>query len=156
MLRVIALGNELYGDDGIGPVILNELRQQIGDTSADLINAGNDPFMVLDYLLKADPVLIIDCARMGEKPGVILKFCTSQVQPQWISNLVSLHGLGISDVLTMAGELGWSSECVIIGVEPKSIVFNTGLSAEIRGTIPVIIDLVMEEVKKYAKKSINH
>jgi len=156
MLKIIALGNELYGDDGIGPAVLDELRNRMGDTYTDLINAGNDAFILLDYLLRADTVIIIDCARMGKKPGEILKFRTSQMIPQWISNLISLHGLSVSDVLALARELGWSADCVIIGVEPKSIVFNTGLSEEISRTVPAIIDLVMEEVKKYAKKSTNH
>jgi hypothetical protein len=45
---------------------------------------------------------------------------------------------------------------VVIGIEPKSIVFNTGLSTEISRNIPAIIDLVREEITNYAKKSINH
>jgi hydrogenase maturation protease len=156
MLRIVALGNELYGDDGVGPVVLNELRKQVGVDSAELINAGSDAFVLLDYLLKTDPVIIIDCARMGKEPGAILKFRTSQIQPQWISNNLSLHGFSIGDILTMARELDSSAESVIIGIEPKSIVFNTGLSAEISRNIPAIIDLVREEITNYAKKSINH
>jgi hydrogenase maturation protease len=156
MLRIIALGNELYGDDGVGPVVLDELRKEVGVNSAELINAGSDAFILLDYLLKKDPVLIIDCARMGKEPGDILKFRTSQMQPQWVSNNLSLHGFSIGDILAMARQLDSSAESVVIGVEPKSIVFNTGLSAEISRNIPAIIDLVREEIKNYAKKSTDH
>jgi len=156
MLRIIALGNELYGDDGIGPAVLNELSKQIAADSADLINAGSDAFVLLDYLLKKDPVLIIDCARMGKKPGEILKFRSSRIQPQWLSNNLSLHGFSIGDILDMARQMDSSAESVVIGIEPKSIVFNTGLSSEISRNIPAIIDLVREEIKNYAKKSTDH
>jgi hydrogenase maturation protease len=156
MLRIIALGNELYGDDGVGPVVLDELRKEDVADSAELINAGSDAFVLLDHLLQKDPVVIIDCARMGKKPGDVLKFRTSRILPQWISNNLSLHGFSIGDILTMARQLNNSTESVVIGIEPKSIVFNTGLSTEISRNIPAIIDLVREEITNYAKKSINH
>ena len=156
MLRIIALGNELYGDDGVGPAVLNELRQEVSAGSVELINAGSDAFVLLDYLLKTDPLVIIDCARMGKQPGDILKFRTSQIQPQWLSNNLSLHGFSIGDMLAMARQLDSSAEGVVIGIEPKAIVFNTGLSAEISRNIPAIIDLVREEITNYAKKSIDH
>jgi hydrogenase maturation protease len=112
--------------------------------------------VLLDHLLQKDPVVIIDCARMGKKPGDVLKFRTSRILPQWISNNLSLHGFSIGDILTMARQLNNSTESVVIGIEPKSIVFNTGLSTEISRNIPAIIDLVREEITNYAKKSINH
>jgi len=156
MLKVIGLGNELCGDDGIGPVILNELRRQVHQVPVDLIHAGSDAFIVLDYLLQPDPVLIIDCARMGRKPGAIAKFRATQIQPPWINNSISLHGFSMGDVLKMARDLGYTTECMIIGVEPKILDFNTGLSDEVSRNIPAIVQLVMEEIKKYAKKSIDH
>jgi len=156
MLRIIALGNELYGDDGIGPAVLNELRKDVAAGSADLIDAGSDAFILLDYLLKTDPVVIIDCARMGKAPGDYLKFHTSKIQPQWLSNSISLHGFSVGDILNMARQLDHSTGSVVIGVEPKSIAFNTGLSAELSRNIPAIKDLVMEEIRNYAQKSTDH
>jgi hydrogenase maturation protease len=156
MLKVIGLGNELCGDDGIGPVVLNELNHRIRPMPVDLINAGSDAFIVLDYLLKSDPVLIIDCARMGRKPGEIMRFRTTQIQPPWINNSISLHGFSIGDVLKMASDLGRTADCVIIGIEPKILEFNSGLSEEVRQNIPAIVQMVMEEIKKYAKKSFDH
>jgi hydrogenase maturation protease len=156
VLKIIALGNELYGDDGIGPAVLCALRQKVTETSARLVQAGGDAFILLDHLLMQDPVLIIDCARMGKKPGDILKLRVGRLQPQWMANGISLHGFSIGEILKLARELGSSAESMVIGIEPKSIEFNTGLSAEISQRIPAIIDLVMEEIKNYAKKSIDH
>ena len=156
MLKIVALGNELYGDDGIGPAVLKTLHNEV-DGTAELILAGNDAFILLDHLLKQDPLVIIDCARMGKSPGEILKFRSGQIQPRWLAaEGLSLHGFSIGEILTMAAELGCATESTVIGIEPKSILFNTGLSAEISQKIPAIIDLVMEEIKNYAKKSIDH
>ena len=40
----------------------------------NLVNAGADAFSVLDYLIGNDPVVLIDCAKMGRKPGDIVVF----------------------------------------------------------------------------------
>jgi hydrogenase maturation protease len=156
MLRVIALGNELYGDDGIGPAVLRQMQSRVRRESVDLIDAANDALILLDYLVKGDPVVLIDCARMGRNPGEVLKFRSGRLQPPWLSGLLSLHGLSIREVLELARELGWSGECVIIGIEPKAVAFNSDLSAEISRNLPAIVDLAMEEINKYGEKSIDH
>jgi hydrogenase maturation protease len=152
MLRVVGLGNELYGDDGIGSAVLRHLQT----FPVELVDAGNDGFKLLDYLLQAEPLLVIDCARMGKSPGSVCKFLSGRIHPGENCDLISLHGISMGEILVLARELGWSGECTIIGIEPKSIAFNTGLSAEVSGSIPAVIDLVMEEVEHYAKKSIDH
>ena len=156
MLKIIGLGNELYGDDGIGSKIVSKLRQYAHQIPAELIYAGNDGFIVLDCLLQPEPVIIIDCARMGKKPGSIKKFKSGQIQAGWTSDFISLHGLGLGEILTLVKELGRDAEYTIIGIEPKTVAFNTDLSEEISRKIPAVIDLVMEEIEKYDKKSINH
>jgi len=37
---------------------------------------------------------------------------------------------------------------VIIGVEPKEIDFELGLSPEVEGKIPRIIELILEEIER--------
>jgi Ni,Fe-hydrogenase maturation factor len=53
----------------------------------------------------------------------------------------------------MANALGITAECSIIGVQPKTLDFGDRLSEEVKGSVPEIINLIITEANKYAKKS---
>jgi len=148
MIQVIGLGNELRGDDGIGPRILAELKQSRYSYKVNLINAAADAFIVLEYLNGSDPVIIIDCAQMGRNAGEVVVFNADAAHLERMNMLISLHGFGLAEIYRMAQALGPVAPCKIIGVEPKSIEFNSGLSVEVEQSIPKIINLVIEEIKK--------
>jgi hydrogenase maturation protease len=156
MLKVIGVGNILRGDDGIGPVVIEQLRKEATILPVDLYDAGGDAFFILEHLVASEPVLIVDCAKMGEQPGTVKKMVVNATSLNYIENMISLHGFGFAEVYKLAKKIGPVASCSIIGVEPKSILFNTGLSEEVNNTIPKIISMVVEESKKYAQKNLNH
>lgn len=149
MLKVISLGNELRGDDSIGPAVVNELQTMKIKEPMTLIHAGADAFAVLEHLIEKDPVLIIDCAKMGKKPGEVLKFKVDGSNVTTFENAVSLHGFSFGEVFKMAGQFDHMADCTVIGVEPKSIEFGQKLSDEVKQSLPSIINMVIEEAKKY-------
>lgn len=149
MLKVIGLGNELRGDDAIGPAIIRELAESNLPVALDLINAGADAFTLLEHLIGDSPVLIIDCARMGKRPGVVLKYNIKDARFKTIENSVSLHGFGFNEVLAMAVKMGKVADCTVIGVEPKTVEFGKELSDEVQASIPSIVQMVIEEAKSY-------
>lgn len=156
MLKVIGLGNILRGDDGIGPVIIHKLEESSQSLPIRLYDAGSDAFTILDQLLGSEPVLIIDCARMGKEPGTVQKISAkdSELLP---ANLgMSLHGYSLSEVWQIARSMGVENDLAVIGVEPDSVHFNSGLSEVVKKSIPIIMQVVAEEAKKYAEKDSHH
>jgi hydrogenase maturation protease len=156
MLKVIGLGNMLRGDDGIGPVVVERLRKKAETLPLTLIDVGSDAFALLEHLVASEPILIVDCARMGEIPGTVKKIVVNATSLKYIDERVSLHGFGFAEVFQLAKRIGPVARCSLIGVEPKSIEFNTCLSKEISKTIPKIITMVIEETRKYGQKNLNH
>jgi len=156
MLKVIGLGNILKGDDGIGPHIIEELEKTSLSFPIQLCDAGSDAFTILDHLIGSEPVIIIDCARMGKKPGTVKKILTKDIEllPSGVG--MSLHGYSLAEIWKIAQSMGIKKNLAIIGVEPDSIQFNTGLSEVVKNSIPIIIKMVAEEAKKYAKKDSHH
>ena len=150
MLNVIGLGNFLKGDDAIGPIVIEKLSNSFDETELNLIDAGADAILVLDYLIGKDPVVIIDCAKMGKKPGEVVEFDITEVNIGQVDNIFSLHGFSFGDVYKMATQMGPVAPCKIIGVEPKHINFNENLSNEVEASIPKIINMVTMEAKNYA------
>lgn len=149
MLKIISLGNELRGDDSIGPAVVNELRTMELPEYVTLINAGADAFTVLEHLIAKEPILIIDCAQMGKNPGDVIKFRVDISNIKLFENSISLHGFSFGEVFKMAEEFGPIPDCSIIGVEPKSVEFGQKLSDEVKQSLPSIINMVIEEAKQY-------
>ena len=156
MLKVLGIGNTLRGDDGIGPIIIDELMKRDLPDSIQLYDIGSDAFSIIDHFEKEEPVLVIDCAQMGKEPGEVVKFDVKDENLPILDKAISIHGFGFSDVYKMAKNLYENIQCTIIGVQPKSLEFNTGLSKEVKNKIPSIIKMVMEETNKHVKKNNNN
>ena len=71
MLKIIGLGNLLRGDDSVGPVIIQKLQKLTLSIPMELYEIGMDALAILEHLIGSEPILIIDCAKMGKKPGEI-------------------------------------------------------------------------------------
>ena len=156
MLKIIGIGNTLRGDDGIGPYIINELKNAKLPEAVQLLDIGSDAFSVIDHLISEYPVLVIDCAQMDKRPGEIVIFEVQEKNLSILEKAISLHGFGFADVYKMAKILNDNIQCTIIGVQPKLLRFNSDLSEEVKKSIPSIIKLVIEETNKYVKKNNNN
>lgn len=156
MLKILGMGNLLRGDDAIGSIIISELEKKILPLPVELIDIGSDVFSLLQHLVNNDPMLIIDCAKMGKLPGQVIKFNIEDTDFKNKDEAITLHGFSFAEIYKMAGMLGRNAKTDIIGIEPGSLAFNNQLSKEVNQSIPLIIQMVIEEIKKYAQKNINH
>ncbi len=75
---------------------------------------------VLDHLLQPDPILIIDCARMGKKPGEVAGSPWIQSRLRQTDQLISLHGFSVSEIYRLATKLGSVAPAGVFGIEPGS------------------------------------
>ena len=148
-MKVISLGNELRGDDSIGPAITAQLKQLDLPVPLDLIDAGSDAFTILDHLISNEPIIIIDCAKMNEVPGRVKKIKIDEASFEQADNAISLHGFSFAEVYKMSKNIGPVAECTLIGIEPKSLEFGSELSDEVKRSIPLVVKMVIEEAKKY-------
>jgi hydrogenase maturation protease len=156
MLKVLGLGNLLRGDDSVGPLVIEKLKQLNLKLPLTLYDLGVDSFSVLEHLLDPIPIIIIDCAKMGKKPGAVVQFHLEETNVNVVDQAISLHSLGFFNIYQMAKSIGTVADCRIIGVEPKSIEYNTALSREVEKSVPQIIEMIIKEAKQYAQKDFNN
>jgi len=150
MLKIISLGNELRGDDGIGPRVLEQLAKIKHPIPIRFINAGADAFIILEHLVDSDPVLLIDCAKMGKTPGSVNKFNVMETSLGKTDNAIALHGFSFAEMLDLAKIVGEPAPCTVLGIEPKSMQMGNSLSEEVKQSIPKAINLILEEIDGYA------
>ena len=63
-------------------------------------------------------------------------------------NNISVHQIGILEVINISDLIGKTPETVVIGIEPKTVATGMELSPEIHAKIPRVVELVLEEVDK--------
>ncbi len=145
-MKIFAVGNSFYGDDGVGVAVLDGIREANALPGADLFDAHTDALALLDRFSPGELNVIIDAAEMGLEPGAIAAFRPDEVQVKIQSDHLSMHGFGLGETFALARQLGtMPDEVLIVGVQPERIEINQGLSEPVAAAVPRIISLIEAE-----------
>lgn len=143
--RVIGLGARAAGDDGVGLVIVDELRTR-APADVELVQVA-EPSAVIPLLATSMPVVIVDAVVIDRSgPGQVVELGADSL-PHGV-RAVSTHGLGLVRALAIARLLADS------GRDPPSIrivgvtievpgVPALGLSAAVAAAVPRAVAYVL-------------
>jgi|AMFO01.1.fsa_nt_gi hydrogenase maturation protease len=156
-MRILAVGNEACGDDGVGAAVLATIRSEGLLPGAELVDAGLDPLALVDRLAPDELNVVVDAARMGEAPGTVRRFTPDQLRLRPWRDRLSAHGIGLPEALALAEVVGSLPErLVIIGVEPERTEIGQGLSPAVAGAVPEVIAIIAAEVDGHAADHPGH
>jgi hydrogenase maturation protease len=146
---LIALGNPLLSDEGVGVHILQEIEKRVPEPRPfDLLDSGNSSMRVLHSLKGCKKAVFVDCALMGAKPGEMKRFTPEEVSS--IKNLqgFSLHEGDLLKTLELAKMLGdLPDEVVIFGIQPASLEQGENLSSALEVNFKTHVELILKELK---------
>jgi len=143
-ILVLALGNPLLRDDGVGIELLRRLRERraeghIGFTDAideiEFVDGGTQGVALLGLLAHRRALLILDAVAMGEHAGEIsvLRDPLRHATPQD----PSAHGANAAGLLAAASLLGdLPQQTTLVGVRPAELRTGLGLSAVVEQALP--------------------
>ena len=144
LIKVIAVGNDLYGDDGIGNAVLQVLEQIPDMKDVELIDGATDALGLIDHFSDNDHVIIVDAAQMGEKPGTVKIFSREEVKLQIKMDHLSVHGISLAETFDIAQAVDSLPEKItIIGIEPQNIGISQKLSAVVMQSIPEVVSNII-------------
>lgn len=158
---VLALGNPLRGDDGVGQMVIEALEEVETFPIKVTIQDGGGG-VLLNLLLTEPPrrVIIVDAGNIGQRPGEWVQ-CTpkdiSLTLKNGRSNL-TLHNASLREVLTLGEALEIQlPEITIYAVQPKSLGYSLDLSEEVKQAVPeicgaIMADLYMEQMLEKDRK----
>ncbi len=147
-MRIMAVGNSFYGDDGVGAAVLDRIREAGVFPGAELFDAHTDALSLLDHLSDGELNVIIDAADMGLAPGDVAWFSPAEVDLKIRSDHLSMHGFGLAETFAMAASLGrMPRRTLVVGVQPERIEINRGLSRSVAAAVPRVISIIQAEVK---------
>ena len=152
-VKIIGFGNKYLSDDGIGPIVVEKL-EKIGfskDKNIEIINLATSGTDLIFHIRECPRIIIIDALDAGQKPGKVIRIKEEDIEKYCSKGILSLslHDLGLADILKLSRALKLKTDITIIGVKPLNIEFGERLSAEIEEKIPEIISLVDQTLKEY-------
>jgi len=147
-VKIFAVGNPFYGDDGVGAAVLEEIRRCEVFPGAELIDVHTDALALLDHLALGEKNVVVDAAQMGLEPGAAVGFRPDEVGMKIKSDHLSMHGFGLAETFDLAGRLDkMPADVLIVGVEPARIEINQGLSDVVKEAVPHVISIIQAEVQ---------
>ncbi len=139
---VLALGNPLRGDDGIGAAVLSALPAV--PPAVTLLEGGTPGLELVLTLRGYDRVIILDAADMGQPPGTWRRLTPDCLQASDPALRGTLHDAGLAEALTLGAALGvLPPEIIILGIQPGEIGWSPGLSPPVVEAIPALCEAIM-------------
>jgi len=136
---LLALGNDILGDDGIALEVADALKKEYQD-AIDVESVFGGGLELLDILEGKERAIIIDSIVTGDFPiGTIREISLSD-----FSNVISgsPHYMGLPDVLRLSSELDipFPKELKILAIETEiQYEVREGLSPELQKLLPYIV-----------------
>jgi len=144
---ILGLGNLLLGDEGVGVQVAEELKGLELPDGVSVVEGGTAGLGLIGLMEGYQKVIIVDAADMGRPPGCVLRFTPLEAQLKTAEAPLSLHQIGLGEVLALAEALEVApAELVIIGIQPSRVEMGAGLSSEVEGAIPQIIRIILDEL----------
>jgi hydrogenase maturation protease len=143
---VLALGNPLRGDDGVGAVVLQKLQQNTLPAVVELVDGGTSGLEIILLLQGCHRAIIIDAAELRSKPGSWEQFTPEQVQLEARDMHLrgTMHYAGLAEALSLGAALDvLPHEIVILGIQPESLDWQPGLSPAVQSSVSQVTQAVM-------------
>ncbi|MEE9303076.1 MAG: hydrogenase maturation protease, partial [Thiotrichaceae bacterium] len=109
---VLGIGNILLRDEGVGPYVINILKDESLPEYVELLDGGTAGADLLDDICDRKKVIVIDAIDAEVEPGSIMCFDGYSIQSQ--AEYMSLHQCGILETLAIAIYLGSAPEEVLV------------------------------------------
>ena len=142
---VVGVGNILMGDDGVGPKVIELLRDRGADERAELIDAGLAIGDVMCDLDPKQPLVIVDAVRGGNAPGSIYRLDPSQIDARTASlgAALSLHEVNVLPALHLEALTGRVfRDVTIFGVEPVGVAGGQALSPAVAEAARKVAEMI--------------
>lgn len=148
---VLGLGNELYGDDGVGIHVIRQLRKEIKGLKAtnkediDMEECSLSGLALLDVIAGYDRLILVDTIkRRAPLPGRIHLLAETEIRS--IPG-PSPHYVSVPQTIQLGRQLGLRvpSQVQIVAVEAKNLYsLGEGLSEAMKEKLPAIVKTVKD------------
>lgn len=150
-IGIIGVGNPLRKDDGIGILLLDELKKESESfpNTVSFVDGGTGGMNLLHIFNRFDLVIILDAVNFHGSPGEARFFSLNEIQSQKQVSTVSTHNADLFQIIRIGQDLNECPEHVFVfGIQPADISFGEGLTEELQNKFNEIITSMKHHVFK--------
>jgi hydrogenase maturation protease len=150
------MGNDLFGDDGVGLYVADKLSSLVGsDDEICIMTTNYGGLRILDFLQGYHSVIIIDAITTGTRhQGYVHRFKGNKLVKT--TRLVSYHDINFVTVLRLAKlmQIPVPKNVTIFAIEiVQTNEFKEGISPEVLKGAEYCIKLIQNEIQKFKLKN---
>lgn len=141
-IAILGIGNEIKGDDGLGPAIAKKLSNLVSNNEDIIIfDGGTVPENYTGSIRKENPshIILVDAVEMKKEPGHIRVVCKDEIA----NYNISTHAMPVSFLIKYM-ETTIGAEIILIGIQPKQMELDQNISKEIEESIDKVISAIFE------------
>ncbi|MFB0527612.1 MAG: hydrogenase 3 maturation endopeptidase HyCI, partial [bacterium] len=118
-VSIVGIGNRLRGDDGVGPEIINRIKNPL--PSLLLFDVGEAPENYLEKIVKQKPdaIVLIDAVDFNAPPGTIKIIEKDDIKNESLST----HNVSLNLVAKYL-QKETSADVFLLGIQPETIEFG--------------------------------
>jgi hydrogenase maturation protease len=140
-VRVTGLGNEWAGDDAVGLIAAQKLREK-NIPGVEIMVREIPDWEMFEQMEDDDLLIFIDACDSGGEPGTVYQLRPDEIMERGVRHCSS-HGLGLAEWLSMAEVLGSRrGRVIIVAVEIEGMEMGASLSKPVEGAIPRLLEKI--------------
>ena len=136
---IVALGNDILGDDGVGFHAARLLRAEFTDV-ADVVETGEAGLALLDHLEGYERAIILDAVATGRCPPGTIHYWGAEDFKQVLAP--SQHCAGLPQLLELAARVGlnFPQDLRVIAMEVHDpTIFRETLTVQAQAALPAFV-----------------
>jgi hydrogenase maturation protease len=141
---VVALGNPLMGDDGVGLAALTLLRTDwTFAPPVRFVDGGSSGLNLLPTLRDARRALLVDAIDIGLAPGTLVALERADL-PRLGATARTAHEVSLRDVFALAELTGAMPEIIVaIGLQPACLALRPSLSPPVAAAVAGLVRAII-------------
>lgn len=150
---VLAIGNKLLRDDGVGMELLSLLEpfSQEWGAAIELIDGGTCGLALLGAVSGRAAVVFLDAVRLGAEPGSVHVLGKGELFSMGGARSTA-HAGGAKDILAALELTGQTPrEVAVIGIEPASVETGIGLSDAVKARLGDAVDRARAVIGRFVE-----
>lgn len=145
-VKIIALGNVLMKDDGIGIEVVRRMKKKLSSKNIEVIFGETDINYCISKVKEDDYIFVIDAASYGKNPGEVS--CISLDSFNFIKKEGFQHSYSFLDLVKLYYP---NINGKIYGIEAHEVGLGVGLSLTLENKLDFISGEILEDVEETLK-----
>jgi hydrogenase maturation protease len=162
---VVGLGNPILGDDGVGWLVADQVRQVLdkGDLptavaqSIEVDSLALGGLSLMERLIDYNRVIIIDALSTRDTPpGTVDIFPLEKLPDLSVGHTTAAHDTSLQTALKVGRSMGahLPEQIMIVGVEAKiTYDFSEELTPPVEAAIPKAVQIVMDLLSEWSTQT---